>query len=151
MKIFVTVGSGSFDQLIEQVDKTLLAPQFEVCCQIGSGSYLPHQSHFTFSDDFSGYVDDADVVITHAGAGTVFELLEKQVKLLVVPNQFRLDKHQQDLAHFIAEHNYAQVCWQLEQLADLLVASYDSDFVRYQKEPFFKADDLRQYFGLNKG
>ena len=148
MKVFVTVGSGHFDQLIEQVDKLLLAPQFEVCCQIGIGEYKPHQSYFVFDDSYQHYVELADVVVTHAGAGSVFELLEKGKKILVVPNQYRIDQHQRDLAKYIAQHNYAQVCWQLEQLKALVISTFDADFMPYQKDPFFKGDDLRRYFGL---
>ena len=151
LKVFVTVGSGSFDELIEQVDKTLLAPDYQVCCQIGRGRFKPHQQHFAFCDDYPRYMREADVVITHAGAGTVFELLEQGKRLLVVPNQFRVDKHQQDLAQFIADHRYAKVCWQLEHLADTLVATMSERFARYQKEPFFMAADLRQYLGLDHG
>lgn len=148
MKVFVTVGSGSFEQLIEQVDKCLTAPDFEVCCQIGVGRFKPHQPHYTLSDNYKADIEYADVVITHAGAATVFELLEGGKKALVVPNQFRLDNHQQDLARYVEQQQFAGVCWQLEDLKYKLLDVYQSVFRPYQKESFFKADELLDYFGL---
>ena len=148
MKVFVTVGTGSFDQLITEVDKCLRAPEFEVLCQIGVGSVIPHQPHYTLSDHYKADFNNADVVITHAGAATVFELLESQKKTLIVPNQFRIDKHQSDLAQYVEQQNYAGVCWHLADLKSKLVEVFQTGYSTYQKESFFKAAELLDYLGL---
>lgn len=148
MKVFVTVGTGSFDQLITEVDKCLNTPDFDVLCQIGAGSVIPHQPHYTLSDNYKADFDNADVVVTHAGAATVFELLESQKKVLVVPNQFRIDKHQADLAQYIEQQNYAGVCWHLADLKTKLIEVFQTDYRSYQKESFFKAAELLEYLGL---
>lgn len=148
MKVLVSVGTGSFNQLIEQVDKCLTGPEFEVRCQIGEGSFKPHHDHYSFSDDFNTDVEQADIVITHAGAATVFELLEKGKKTLVVPNQFRLDKHQKDLADYVEKRGFARACWQLADLKEYVLHVHEFDYLPYRKEHFFKAAELLDYFGL---
>ncbi|NQZ08441.1 MAG: hypothetical protein HRT35_14905, partial [Algicola sp.] len=111
--IFVTVGTTAFDQLIEAVDAQLSGHQFDVTCQIANGKYLPKIKHVRFAEDFSRRLVEADVVITHGGAGTVFELLEQGKKMIMVPNLFRVDKHQQDLANDVEQNGVAGVCWAL--------------------------------------
>ena len=148
MKVFVIVGTGSFEQLIEQVDKCLIAPDFTVCCQIGVGRFKPHQPYYALSDNYKADISHADVVVTHAGAATVFELLESGKKMLVVPNQFRIDKHQQDLAEYVEQQNLAGVCWHLDDLKQKLLEVQQSNYQPYQKESFFKARELLDYFGM---
>lgn len=154
MKILVTVGTSSFDPLIKQIDQLLANhPQtdnWDFTCQIGNGDYQPTANHFRFEDNFLQYIEAADVVITHAGAGTVFELLDRGKKLLAVPNFYRLDKHQQDLARYIEQSNYGAVCWSLPDLADTLAQCINSTFKPYQKDAFFMVDDLLAYFGMGQ-
>jgi beta-1,4-N-acetylglucosaminyltransferase len=151
MKIIVTVGSSAFNQMIEAVDQQLAGQGYAVTCQIADGSYQPrHHAFFTFADDLQQRFADADMVITHGGAGTVFELLEMGKKIVVVPNLYRLDKHQQDLAQYIEAQGYGTVCHQLERLLESVRLCQNSEFEIYKKDPFFMADDLFQYFGIDK-
>jgi beta-1,4-N-acetylglucosaminyltransferase len=146
--IFVTVGTTTFDQLIEAVDTQLVDAKFDVTCQIANGKYMPKIKHLRFCDDFSRRLAVADVVITHGGAGTVFELLEQGKKMVVVPNLFRVDKHQTDLAKHVEQNNFGVVCWALEDLADCLQRCIDTTFNPYTKDPFFMAGELLEYFGM---
>ncbi len=146
--IFVTVGTTAFDQLIEAVDAQLPGTQFDVTCQIADGKYLPKTKHVRFADDLSHRFAQADVVITHGGAGTVFELLEQGKKIVVVPNLFRVDKHQTDLAKHVEQNNFGVVCWALSDLSACLERCIDTTFNPYSKEPFFMAGELLEYFGM---
>jgi beta-1,4-N-acetylglucosaminyltransferase len=148
ISIFVTVGTTAFDQLIEAVDAQLSGPQFDVTCQIADGKYLPKIKHVRFSDDFLRRFAQANVVITHGGAGTVFELLEQGKKIVVVPNLFRVDKHQTDLAKHVEQNNFGAVCWSLAELTTCLERCIDTTFNPYSKDPFFMAGELLEYFGM---
>ncbi|MCJ8273320.1 MAG: hypothetical protein MJK04_28460 [Psychrosphaera sp.] len=148
LSIFVTVGTTAFDPLIEAVDAQLSGPQYDVTCQIANGKYLPKIKHVRFAEDFSHRLAQADVVITHGGAGTVFELLEQGKKMIVVPNLFRVDKHQTDLAKHVEQNGFGAVCWALEDLAVCLERCIDTTFNPYSKEPFFMANELLEYFGI---
>ncbi|MCK8107707.1 hypothetical protein MTF64_12550 [Pseudoalteromonas sp. 2CM41L] len=148
MKILVTVGSSPFKSLVRAVD--LVAKNHtnhEFTFQISSSAYKPESgSYFTFSKQFSDYIDDADVVITHAGAGTVFELLEKEKKCIVVPNYERVDKHQADLTAYLEHNSFAIVCHKLKQI-DTCIKQIDSFQAKpYIKEPFFLTEDLINIF-----
>ena len=76
MNIFVTVGTFKFDSLIKKVDSLAEYTGFNIVCQIGEGLYLPkHCKYFRFKNSISEFVEKADIIITHAGAGTVYSLL----------------------------------------------------------------------------
>jgi beta-1,4-N-acetylglucosaminyltransferase len=149
MNILVTVGTSAFDELIEAVDKQLLQSEYSLTCQIADGRYIP-KNHLSikFSNDFTSLVNNADIVIAHGGAATVFELLEGAKKIVLVPNAKRIDKHQHDLAGFVQKQNYGVVCWSLETLLESVRFAQQQTFAPYHKEPFFMARNILQYFNL---
>ncbi len=118
--IFVTVGSTDFDALIRKVDA--LCPQAgeEVVMQIGSGEYLPrHASHyFRYAPSLESYCEQAAIVISHGGLGTVVEALRNQKKLIAVSNPDRYDTHQDELLQAFADAGYLIWCRDLEHLED---------------------------------
>lgn len=149
MKILVTVGTSAFDNLMEAVDTQLCNSHYDITCQLASGLYVPqHFSHFRFSTEFKHYYQSADVIITHGGAGTVFELLECKKKILVVPNQTRRDKHQGDLARYVEQQQLGGVCWDLSMLSKDLQTCIAKDYQYYRAEEFFYADNILDYFGI---
>jgi beta-1,4-N-acetylglucosaminyltransferase len=89
-KIFVTTGSSlEFDLLSEELDKINKNKEFEIIIQIGCGKFFPKNcKYFKFEKNISSFYDWADVVVTHTGAGTLFELLEKKKKVISVANPF---------------------------------------------------------------
>ena len=105
-KIFVTTGSVlEFDELIKQLDKINLNKQYNITAQIGKGKYIPkHLNYFKYSKDLNKYFDWADIVITHTGAGTLFELLEKNKKIICISNPKATDNH--ELAEKLDKNKY---------------------------------------------
>lgn len=149
MNILVTVGTSAFDDLIQAVDEQLLGKSYHVTCQVADGNYVPvNFPHFRFSPEFRRYFEEADLIISHGGAGTVFELLEMHKKILVVPNQMRRDKHQGDLAQYVAQQKLGAVNWELKHLARDLDECIRSSYERYRAEEFFYADNILDYFGI---
>lgn len=49
----------------------------------------------------------ASLVISHAGAGSIFESLLYRVPLIVVPNPILMDNHQVELAKLMEDRNHA--------------------------------------------
>ena len=112
----MTVGTGSFDVLILKTAELFCSkPQFEVVYQVGNSKTNFNMSVNSFLDNFDDVVDTSDLVVTHAGAGTVFSLLEKKKLFIVVPNQQRADKHQLDIAHWLYENDYCEVCFNIDE------------------------------------
>ncbi|KAM6923608.1 UDP-N-acetylglucosamine transferase subunit ALG13 [Xenentodon cancila] len=122
--VFVTVGTTSFDELIERITSTeatqvLRARGYErLVVQVGRGSYLPDAdscSHLTleafrFKDSIAEDMKQADLVISHAGAGSCLEALGAGKPLLVVVNDKLMNNHQLELAKQLHVDNHLLYC-----------------------------------------
>lgn len=146
IKIFVTVGTTEFDKLIQIIDQTCgKLKEFEIVAQRSSSSaYQPSNiDYFDFSGDIESYIDKADIIITHAGAGSVYSMLEKGKKLIVVPNLSRIDQHQSELANYVQKNNFALTCYELNEIQDYIFTIQKKSFNTYQKEDFFGLNIIR--------
>ena len=78
--IFVTVGAGDFNALIQAMDE--LAPRLaaageKVLLQIGHGAYVPqHAEYFRFAPSLEPYFDQADVIVSHGGILSLIHISE---------------------------------------------------------------------------
>ena len=86
--------------------------------------------------------DEYELIVTHAGAGSIYGLLEKGKNLIVVPNLERDDKHQSEIAKFVEDNNYALVCWDISDLPKLINKSRTFKKNKYDKTDFFKYDEI---------
>jgi UDP-N-acetyl-D-mannosaminouronate:lipid I N-acetyl-D-mannosaminouronosyltransferase len=142
MKIFVTVGNTRYNSLIKAIDAHLSSDEFDITIQIADGEYTPkHHKYFRYSDNIEQYFNDAGLVITHAGAGTVFQLLEDNKKMLVVPNHERVDDHQLDLTNYLEENDYADVCYDLSTIKHCALKAVSAKHAQYE-EDFFSGYSL---------
>lgn len=146
MNIFATVGTTRFDTLVKACDELAKFAEYEILVQHANPDLvLNYARGQVFFDNIAEAYSAADVVITHAGAGSVYCLLEMGKTIIVVPNFERIDKHQSDIARYVEENEYALVCWAPEMLeATLKIAD---SFVpnRYTKESFFKFEEIAQF------
>ncbi len=153
MRIFITVGTTPFDKLIRFCDENL-DPALEITIQISkAASYVPKRlDYFEYVSDVISYYQRADLVITHAGAGTIFTLLEMGKRIIVVPNLDRDDSHQKDLASMVSQKGWGLVCWRHEDLPKLIAQSDRFQMVPYERREFFGGPFIDQmvkklYFG----
>jgi UDP-N-acetylglucosamine transferase subunit ALG13 len=136
MKVLVTVGTGAFDELISACDNLAYLKKFDVTLQIGKSTYIPRNfEYFTFirNIDYSAY----DLIISHAGTGSVFGILELGINLIVVPNLYRKDKHQNELARYLKEKSWCLVCDDISKLGEYFneIRSFLPN--KYEYECFF--------------
>lgn len=113
--IFVTVGTTLFQALIDVVTSES-ALQWMVSngythliVQYGKGTIpvaynnydIPPISieYYDFKSSLQNDMKNADLIISHAGAGTVMECLSLKKKLVVVINTLLMDNHQLELAN----------------------------------------------------
>jgi len=152
MRILVTVGTYKFDDLIKKVDEIALKSNQYFTCQIGEGSYKPDNcSSFVFSDRFHEKVNEVDLIITHAGAGTVYSLLERGKNLIVVPCLNRVDNHQLEITNYVVSKKYCLACKDLSVLEETLYKAKDffaKSKVQYKKHAFFKSSEIIQYIDI---
>ncbi|TKS72245.1 Sestrin-1 [Collichthys lucidus] len=138
--VFVTVGTTSFDELVESITcaesvqdpdeghicegmtvfcKALQARGYErLVLQVGRGSLLPAADScphvrleaFRFKDSIAEDIKQADLVISHAGAGSCLESLCAGKPLLVVVNDKLMDNHQLELARQLHMDSHLLYC-----------------------------------------
>nr|CAG4646734.1 EOG090X0KOU [Macrothrix elegans] len=134
-KVFVTVGTTQFDNLVKQVLSPDTLSLFEekgfthLNIQVGCGlnPIIPAQTNIQISwynlkESILPDIEDATLIISHAGAGTCLEALGAGKSLIVVINQDLMGNHQQELAEKLHSENHALMshCWNLpHHLLDL--------------------------------
>jgi beta-1,4-N-acetylglucosaminyltransferase len=141
--IFVTVGTYKFDKLIKAIDILALSLNHKFILQIGCGAYKPVNCEFyerLDRSDFSRLVSDAEIVITHAGAGTVYDLLESNKKIIVVPNLDRVDAHQIEIAEYVGKNDYGIYCTEVCNIEKSIFSCINRKaFFQYRRDLFFGA------------
>jgi len=121
--IFVTVGTTSFDKLISSAtSKIALEWMYQqgfssLTIQYGRGAKpgpaltgdfahsLKIQS-YDFQPSLKVDMENADLILSHAGAGTVMEGLRMKKKLIVVINTKLMNNHQAELAGALADRGH---------------------------------------------
>ncbi|XP_038172151.1 UDP-N-acetylglucosamine transferase subunit ALG13 homolog isoform X2 [Arvicola amphibius] len=123
-RAFVTVGTTSFDDLVARVaapDSVEILKSLgynQLVLQIGRGTVVPEPfSTESFTLDVYRYKDSlkedlqqADLVISHAGAGSCLESLEKGKPLVVVVNEKLMNNHQFELAKQLHKEGHLFYC-----------------------------------------
>lgn len=111
--IFVTVGTQlKFDRMIAAVDEWAGAVSGrEVFAQVGPTRLRPHHieyAQFISPEECSERMQAADVIVAHAGMGTILTALELGKPLLVMPRRAPLGEHRND--HQLATaHRFAEL------------------------------------------
>jgi len=151
MNIFVTVGTTKFDNLIKTVDKKLKDLDSEITMQISNGEYKPKNfEFFEYTKDIKKYFIESDIIITHAGAGSIYELLELEKKIIIVPNLDRIDKHQKDIANYMDSNGYAKKLDSFDRLIETIDFVVNNNFKKFEKEIFFKANEILEHISISK-
>jgi UDP-N-acetylglucosamine transferase subunit ALG13 len=123
--IFITVGAQMpFDRLIracdawaaEHLDATMFA-------QIGANAFRPSNIAWTSSldpDSFRYRVESADLVVAHAGMGSILTALELGRRILVMPRRGDLGEtrndHQIATARALEQQGHVSVAYDQAQL-----------------------------------
>ncbi|OKY24643.1 PssE/Cps14G family polysaccharide biosynthesis glycosyltransferase [Thalassotalea sp. PP2-459] len=148
MNIFVTLGTTPFPELLAEVNKLQNQTADNFVIQSVSGDLTRFNESFSYTNDIQYWYQWADIIITHAGAGSTYNLLELNKKLVLVPNTFRKDKHQLELAKYIESKNYAVVCYQLIKLQQCITKVKDYSIKKYQKVQFSGIEDIKALFQI---
>ena len=132
MKVFVTVGSMlPFDRLVGAMDAWAAAhPGAEVFAQIGDGGaqpvHMPWASMLTPSD-FRRRCAASDVIVSHAGMGTILSAAESGRPLVCLPRRPELkevtSQHQVATARWLRERPGIRVVDAEGQLAEAIAGA----------------------------
>jgi len=164
--VFVTVGTTKFDDLIitilyRAVMEALSAHNYKhLIMQIGNSNVKPdctprygiHKIEtFRLSPSIGEYMQLADLVISHAGAGSVLEALEKRKHLIVVTNDLLMDNHQVELAEqlYKDEHLYYCTCQNLLHVIETMDLTKLKPFTNDKSREIANLIDRIMGLGLN--
>lgn len=129
MKIFVTVGTDlPFNRLVRVVDEWAQASgRTNVFAQIGETDWRPAHiswSKFIQPPEFTKHFSEADVVVAHAGMGTILSALQFEKPILVMPRRARLgeqrNEHQLATARRLSELGKVNVAMDEAELRTML-------------------------------
>ena len=136
--IFITLGSQKFqfNRLLKAVDDLKLNE--EIFAQIGYSDYQPiHYAYKKFLDrnEFAEIMDNADIIITHGGTGTIIRAVKMGKKVIAVPRLAKygehVDDHQLQLIEQFKEQNLICGLQDCSQLAEGLQYVKQHDFNTY--------------------
>ena len=107
--IFVTVGSQlPFDRLIMAIDEWAgLNIETKVVVQTGKSNFVSkycQMINYIEPSEWGQLVNDADLIIGHAGMGTILNCIEYKKPLVIMPREFKLGEIRND--HQIATVSY---------------------------------------------
>ncbi|XP_053328626.1 UDP-N-acetylglucosamine transferase subunit ALG13 homolog [Spea bombifrons] len=122
--MFVTVGTTSFDELISRVSSEQIVDILKdlgydrLVLQIGRGTTEPNSYRtakfslevFRYKDSLAEDLKNADLVISHAGAGSCLETLGERKPLIVVINEKLMSNHQLELAKQLHKDGHLYYC-----------------------------------------
>lgn len=119
--VLVTVGSTHFDPLVNSLTTEHALASLHaagvslITIQFGRGqpnlpqpltnessARSPTVDSFAYSASLAPKLASADIVVTHCGAGSVFEALSMSRHVVAVPNRSLMDDHQTELAEALA-------------------------------------------------
>jgi beta-1,4-N-acetylglucosaminyltransferase len=125
--IFVTVGSSAdgFNRVVESVDKLKAEGlvKDKVVAQIGNGKYKPRKIETIFKFKDMDYIESlnkrAEMIISHAGAGTIMTALRLGKPMICMPRLKELHEH--------TDNHQLEVASTLEKEGKVLVARNDGE------------------------
>lgn len=142
IKFLYTVGTTPFERLTNKIVSEYDVPENDIYAQTASAKDVKYIKHVEFANNFDEKLSSYDLVITHAGAGSVYSLLEKSKKIIVVPNLDRDDKHQYEIAKFVEVNGLGVVCWNPEEITKSIQESFLFSPKAYKKQKFCKVDEI---------
>jgi UDP-N-acetylglucosamine transferase subunit ALG13 len=125
--IFVTVGNHyqGFDRLIKKVDEIACRISNDILIQKGYSPYSPQRArYFEFCPIQTAieYIRTSELVISHAGIGTIILCREYGIPLLIFPRRKKFGEHgtdhQMEIAKAIEERrdNHIFIVYEEDQL-----------------------------------
>jgi len=147
--IFVTTGTQvQFDRLIKAIDEIapslngeeIIAQAFDMKYQVKNIKTL----EYIAPADFKNYIEAADLIISHAGTGTILSVAQTEKPLIVFPRLGKLrearNDHQLDTCRMMEKICLLQVAYDEKQLKEKIDAYFRNELPVMDKvSPFASA------------
>ena len=137
--IFVTIGTQkqNFNRLFNYVNQ--IKCNEEIIVQKGNSKYKFNNKIKTYDylsyDEMDYYFNKARIIITHAGAGTIFRALSMNKKVIVVPRlkkyKEHINDHQLHFSSYLKKKGYCLVVNSLPEFNSALKSINNYNFNLY--------------------
>ncbi len=132
LRIFVTVGTDMpFNRLIETLDQWAPNnPEVKIVAQIGEAGTPPRNFKWTRHldpDEYKKIFNESDLILSHAGMGTILTSLIEKKRLLIMPRIAAKGEHRN-------EHQLA-TAMHLQKLGTVNVAQDENELIRFLDTP----------------
>jgi UDP-N-acetylglucosamine transferase subunit ALG13 len=130
--IFVTVGNDfrSFDRLLKKMDEVAPLIPNEIVMQRGYSRYLPKNTkyfNFVSMNIAIEYIQKSELVVSHAGIGTIILCKEYGIPILIFPRRKgygeHMNDHQMEIAKALEERRDENIhmIYQEDQLEEKIM------------------------------
>jgi len=169
MFAFVTVGSTRFDGLVQRalsdtvIDVLRSKGYSKIIVQCGNSDFDTESYEregetwlrrgdedivvWRFKASLQEEYQQADLVISHAGSGTILDVLRMRKPLIVIPNETLLDNHQEELASALADLRHLKAST-ISALPDAIKTLEPQQFVPF---PVFDGSRFREMLDEEMG
>lgn len=127
--IFVTIGTQlPFDRLVMAMDAWAEQHRdVKIVAQIGPKARIPkfmQSVEFVPPSQVTGLMNEAELIVSHAGMGSVLTALRYQRPIVIMPRKADLGEHRNDhqmaTARWLQNRPGVTVCWEEADLAKVL-------------------------------
>lgn len=141
MNVFVILGSQKFqfNRLLTEIDKLAENKEYFIFAQIGYSDYQPKNFSFVRFLEHSKFkknILDADLVITHAGSGSILSSLKLGKKIIAFSRDPKfnehVDDHQRELLDYFCNQKYILGSYYPSDLFSLINELPDFEFKQYE-------------------
>lgn len=154
--IFVTLGSQKFqfDRLLRKIDGMIEGGMITepVFAQTGASTYTPkHFEAAAFMDReaFAEKMEQAALVITHAGTGAIVGAVKKGKKVIAVPRLAKygehVDDHQLQIVEQFTDMALLEPCWDVDGLPAAYAAAKQKTYMPYVSNTHTIIADIEKY------
>ena len=159
--IFVTVGGQlPFDRLIRVVDEWAgRSGRSDLFAQVGPGGFATENMpacELISPRECRDYMNEAEVIVAHAGMGTILTALDLKKPLLVMPRLARLSEHRNDhqvaTARYFAKTGHVQAAFDEDELRSRLDHLHEIEIPEsFESKPSEQLLERIRHFALGDG
>jgi len=154
--ILCLIGTNPYDftRLVKAVDEIALKLNLQIIIQTGNTKYKPlNCEYFSFKakNDVSTLMQQAELIITQGGYGSMTDAIMLHKKLIGVPRKIEYKEsldNQTELVEYYESKGYLQACYEIEKLESIVLNTLSGKFVfnKYKREIDIKVGDIIKDF-----
>lgn len=139
--ILVTLGTQKFpmNRLVKAADALALTVDDDIFIQTGHSTYQPvncQYRDFVDNNEFQKMIQDCDLLITHAGVGSIMMGNRYQKPIIVVPRLKKfhehVDNHQEQIAEAFVSKGCVLHCENIDKLGEYVEKAKSYSFLPYE-------------------